>query len=53
MKLFIFKSADEVATANSNENRQLGSIVKDMAMALLQIEQMVDTRFVNPPLGNI
>lgn len=26
-------------------------VVRDLAMALLQIEQMIDAKYLNPPLG--
>jgi len=46
---FVCRSSEPVC--NGSELKTQKSNVRELAMAMLQIEQMVESKYLNPPLG--
>ena len=48
---FLCSSSEAACIVNGVELRTPRSNVRELAMAMLQIEQMVEAKYLNPPLG--
>jgi len=48
---FVCSSSESACTVNDVELRTPRSNIRELAMAMLQIEQMIESRYLNPPLG--
>jgi len=46
---FVCRSSE--ASCNVSELKTPKSGIRELAMAMLQIEQMVESKYLNPPLG--